>query len=57
VAVGASNIALRDLSLYGFEILCFTYERFTEIEVLIFSVIELQSEWITFVTIDTRVIR
>jgi hypothetical protein len=57
VAVGASNIALCDLSLYGFEILCFTYERFTEIEVLIFSVIELQSEWITFVTIDTRITR
>jgi hypothetical protein len=57
VTVGASNVALCDLSLDSFEILCFTDERFTEIEVLIFSVVELQSEWITLTTIDTWVIR
>jgi hypothetical protein len=56
VAVSASDIALCDLSLDSFKILCFTNERFTEIEVLVVSVIEGESHRVTFTAIDTCVI-
>jgi hypothetical protein len=56
VAISASDIALCDLSLDSFEILCFTNERFTKIEVLIVSVIEGESHRVTFTAIDTCVI-
>jgi hypothetical protein len=56
VAISASDIALCDLLLDSFEILCFTDKGFTEIKVLVVSVIEGESHRVTFTAIDTCVI-
>ena len=57
VAISASDITLCDLRLDDLDAFCFTDKRLTDVEVLVTSVVEFESQRVCLTTVDTWITR